>query len=339
MSLTNDIDHNSSVNVPYVARRLKQFVSVWQTITSDYCILSSIKRVKIEFVDCPKQTMIPREYNFDATEVIIIDKQIEKFLQTGVIETTTHCEGEYISNIFIRPKKDGSYHLILNLKNLNQFVQYRHFKMENLKRAITLMSPNCYMASIDLKDAYYSVSIDTNHRKYLRFTWKNQLFQFTCLPNGLSSAPRIFTKLMKPAYSTLRCKGFENVGYIDDTYLKGSTFHDCKINVSSTVKLFTDLGLTLNMAKSVLIPSQSITFLGFVLNSAQMTVSLTPSKAMKGKSKAAELLHNQSPTIRTVSEMIGLMVASFPGGNEWTPVLQTTRNRKGSCSETKPRQF
>ena len=174
--------------------------------------------------------MIPRECNFDATEVVIIDKQIETFLQTGVIETTTHCEGEYISNISIRPKKDGSYRLILNLKNLNQFVQYHHFKMENLKSAITLMSPNCFMASIDLKDAYYSVSIDTSHgRKYLRLLWKNQLFQFTCLPNGLSSAPRIFTKLMKPAYSTLRCKGFENVGYIDDTYLKGSTFHDCKM--------------------------------------------------------------------------------------------------------------
>ena len=118
---------------------------------------------------------------------------------------------------------------------------------------------------------------------------------------------------MKPAYSTLRCKGFENVGYIDDTYLKGSTSHDCQLNVSSTVKLFIDLGLTLNMAKSVLIPSQSITFLGFVLNSAQMTVSLTPSKTMKVKSKAVELLHNQSPTIRTASEMIGRMVASFPG--------------------------
>ena len=106
--------------------------------------------------------------------------------------------------------------------------------------------------------------------------------------------------------------------------------------MSTTVKLFTELGLTLNMAKSVLIPSQFITFLGFVLNSVQMTVSLTPSKAMKVKSKAVELLHNQSPTIRTVSEMIGFMVG---WGNAWTPLLQTTRNRKGSCSETKQRQF
>ena len=129
------------------------------------------------------------------------------------------------------------------------------------------------------------------------------------------------------------------MGYIDDTYLKGSTFHDYEINVSTTVKLFTDLGLTLNMAKSVLIPSQSVTFLGFVLNSVRMTVSLTPSKAMKVKSKAVELLHNQSPTIRTVSEMIGFMVASFSRGNVWTPLLQTTRNRKDVCFETKPRQF
>ncbi|XP_074612234.1 uncharacterized protein LOC141866599 [Acropora palmata] len=117
----------------------------------------------------------------------------------------------------------------------------------------------------------------------------------------------------KRSHQDHKKKGFKNVGYIDDTYLKGSMFHACETNVSTTVKLFTDLGLTLNMAKSVLIPSQSIAFLGFVLNSAKMTVALTPSKAMKVKSKAVELLHNQSPTIRTVSEMIGLMVASFPG--------------------------
>ena len=143
VSLTNDINHDNSINVPHIAGKLRQFVSVWQTImiTSDYSILCSVKEVKIEFVAYPKQTMIPREYNFDTTEVVIIDKQIEKFLQTGVIETTSRCKGEYISNIFIRPKKDGSkYRLILNLKNLNQFVQYHHFEMENLKSAITLIN-------------------------------------------------------------------------------------------------------------------------------------------------------------------------------------------------------
>ena len=144
VSLTNDFDYKSSVNVPYPVGRLKQFVSVWQTITSDYSVLSSIKGVKIEFVDYPKQTMIPEDYNCKCNWGCYHWQTNRKvFLQTGVIETTTHSEVEYISNIFIRPKKDGSYRLILNLKNLNQFVQCHHFKMENFKSAITWMSPNC----------------------------------------------------------------------------------------------------------------------------------------------------------------------------------------------------
>ena len=51
VSLSNDIDHNTAVNVPYVAGRLKQFVSVWQTITSDYFMLSSIKGVKLSLLN------------------------------------------------------------------------------------------------------------------------------------------------------------------------------------------------------------------------------------------------------------------------------------------------
>ena len=167
----------------------------------------------------------------------IIDMTKETFLETEVIGKTKHSEEEYISNIFVPPKKDGSYRLILNLKNVHQFVEYHLFKMENFKSAITLMSPNCYMPIINLKDAYYSVFVDKDHRKYLRFAWNNHLFQYTCISNGLNSAPKIFTKLMKPVYSILRCKGFENAGYIDDTYLKRRTFLDCQVNIANSVRL------------------------------------------------------------------------------------------------------
>ena len=214
-------------------------------------------------------------------KIKIIDEQIACFLERGTIEKATQSNGEYISNIFIRPKKDGSYRLILNLKQLNESAEYHHFKMENFRNAITLMTPNCFMASIDLKDAYYSVSVNKNDRKYLRFIWKHQLFQFTCLPNGLSCAPRIFTKILKPIYATLRSQGLENVGYIDDSYLQGGTFSDCSTNVAVTTKLFTDLGFILNYEKSVFDPKQVITFLGFVLNSVTLTVALTPEKATK----------------------------------------------------------
>lgn len=68
-----------------------------------------------------------------------------------------------------------------------------------------------FFAKIDLKDAFYSVSIRNNFRTYLKFEWQGKLFEFTCLPNGLSTASRIFTKVMKPVFGTLRKMGHENV--------------------------------------------------------------------------------------------------------------------------------
>lgn len=104
-------------------------------------------------------------------------------------------------------KKDGGHRIILNLKPLNNDIEHIHFKMDTLKSAINLVKKDCYFASTDLKDTYYSVAVHPSDRKYLQFFWKEELFQFTSLPMGLSSAPRIFTKIMKPMFSHLRKLG------------------------------------------------------------------------------------------------------------------------------------
>ena len=117
-----------------------------------------------------------------------------------------------------------------------------HFKMDTLEAAISMMKPGCFMASVDLKDAYYTVPIHPSHQKYLKFCFDGAFYQYTCLPNGLASAPRIFTKLLKPVYATLHSTGHLNLGYIDDSYLQRDTVEDCQQNVGDTVTLFTSLG-------------------------------------------------------------------------------------------------
>ena len=54
--------------------------------------------------------------------------------------------------------------MILNLKSFNANVTHHHFKMDNIWSAIRLMKPGCYMVSIDLKDAYYTVPICKEHQ-------------------------------------------------------------------------------------------------------------------------------------------------------------------------------
>ena len=76
--------------MPFVAGKLKQFASVSQTITSEYFILIAATGVNIEFANYTKQTTIPREYNFNATELDVINNQIEKFSEIGIIEKRKH---------------------------------------------------------------------------------------------------------------------------------------------------------------------------------------------------------------------------------------------------------
>ena len=114
-------------------------------------------------------------------EAYHVDSQIGKFLQKGIIVASSHEQGEFISNIFLQPKKHRSFRMILNLKELNKFVQYHHFKMESIHTCTQLMRPGRYMTSIDLQDAYYLIPIDTEHQKYLKFMWRGKLYHFTCL--------------------------------------------------------------------------------------------------------------------------------------------------------------
>ncbi len=168
------------------------------------------------------------------------------------------------------------------------------------------------MASVDLKDAYYSIPVAVEHRKYLMFEWQGSYFQFTCLPNGLSCAPRLFTKILKPIYAHLRVLGYTCMGHIDDSLLVAFAFNDCKDNVAATVGLFTKLGFPIHPDKSILEPTQEIEFLGFLINSLSMTVRLSATKAAKVKSDCQELLGSGKTTIRQVAHVIGVLVSSLP---------------------------
>ena len=246
------------------------------------------------------------------TEKINFRKEINRLMSRGVIKTISDSENGFVSSIFLREKKENKHRLILNLKEFNKNVVYRHFKMGNLKTALNMMRQNCFMASIDLSDAYYSVPVALTDQKYLLFKFEGQLYKFVCLPNGLSSAPRIFTKLLKPVFSALHKQGHQILGYLDDSFLMGDTFEECKKSVIATVKLFTKLGFQVHPDKSNLFPSQEIHFLGFILNSQNMTVTLTDEKRTQIIECIKVLENKKDLKTRDLAKFLGMCEAALP---------------------------
>ena len=149
--------------------QLEKHVRQWRKLTTNPNILSVISGDKTEFVDAPKIQHKARSPQFSDEGSNLIKDEIDKLLTKGVIKETCHEEKEFVSPIFISHKSNGGIRLILNLKQLNKNIEYHHFKMESINTILNLITKDCFMASIDLKDAYYSVKSSENFQRYLKF--------------------------------------------------------------------------------------------------------------------------------------------------------------------------
>ena len=297
----------------FEAGQISLYYNSWAALTSDREILQTVTGATFEFVDAP-----PNQVSYPYNSICkdhepAIANEIHSLLEKKVITPCQHEIGEFISPIFSVPKPNGKIRLILNLKRFNSYIANAHFKMDNLHTVLKLVRKDCWMASIDLKDAYYSVKIDPSSQKFLKFCYKNQLYKFTAFPNGLSTCPRKFTKLLKPPLAWLRINGHIVIAYIDDLYLQGKSFEECMHTIIQTLKILESLGFVIHPDKSNFIPCQKLLFLGFVINSKTMTVTLTHEKIMNLKDLIQQALAcANSIKIRSIAQIIGHIIASLP---------------------------
>ena len=269
----------------------------------------------------PFQTSIPKPLTFNEADQVKINAEIDRFLNADIIEKVlTQDRDEYISNIFFRPKKDGNIRIILNLKSLNKnHMEKIHFKMESLNCAVSAMRKNCWFGSVDLSEAFYSIPVESSDRKFFRFFHNGTRYQFKSLIMGFTDSPRVFTKVLKPVFASLRAKGHISTAYTDDSCLQGNDYDSCLLNIHDTVALMDSLGLTVHPNKSVLIPCQQIIFLGFILCSITMKIKPTIEKCQKVIELGQLILSQKRVTIRVFAKLIGKLVA-LEQGVEYAPL-------------------
>jgi len=202
--------------------------------------------------------------------------------------------------------------MILNLKFFNFFVEYHSFKMDTLRSILDLVRQDVFMATLDLKDAYYTIGIHPSQHKFFKFMWRDQLYMFKCAAFGLSPVPRKFTKLMKPPMSLLRAQGQTVANYLDDIYTQDDTCDLCRHGLDTIRALMTELGfLVHDSPEKAPEPSQKAEVLGSVIDSVTMTVSLTTAKQHKIRLLCKDLLASTEVTIRHLAMIIGNLVASL----------------------------
>ncbi|KAI2645709.1 Gag-Pol polyprotein [Labeo rohita] len=176
-------------------------------------------------------------------QTLVIEQEVETHLRKEAIEVvpTQHRESGFYSRYFIVPKK----------------------------------SEDCFL-TIDLKDAYFHVSILPQHRKFLRFAFRGEAYQYRVLPFGPALSPCTFTKCMDVALAPLRLQGIR---------ILNSQLHRLLFDLSSvradggsTSRCCFCLHERAEVEKSVLSPLQTLTYLGVVWDLTTMQARLSPAR-------------------------------------------------------------
>ncbi len=104
------------------------------------------------------------------------------------------------------------------------------------------------------------------------------LYQFRYLAFGLSSAPWIFTKILKPIVNFLRRQDLRLIIYLDDILIFNSNAEGAGRDYLFAVSILEKCGFIINLEKFVGTPEQVIEYLGLIIDSKSLSLSLLPEK-------------------------------------------------------------
>ena len=119
---------------------------------------------------------------------------------------------QFCNPLHVAVQSSGKLRLILDLSHLNKFIIKKSVKYEDLRTVLQMFLPGMSVFSFDLKSAYHHIDICEEHRKFLSFKWPSsdgimKFYEFKVLPFGLTSAPYVFTKVVRQLVKYWRGRG------------------------------------------------------------------------------------------------------------------------------------
>ena len=243
-----------------------------------------------------------------------LESEIAALLRKGAIREIDPGSSPpgFYSRYFLVPKASGGLRPILDLRRLNTYVKVLPFKMLTSTQVLSSVSEGEWFTLVDLKDAYFHVPIHPLHRRFLRFAFGGRVYEFWVLPFGLSLSPRVFTRVVAAALAPLHEEGLRILPYLDDWLIQTASHQQAVRDTARVVSHIQDLGFRLNWEKSVLMPSQRVTFVGMTLDSASMLATLPPRRVESLLGFAQEFRIGALMSLGQHQRLAGLMVAAAP---------------------------
>lgn len=299
-----------SADVPLSSRlRVSEFRRLYQI--SSLVIVWLTLGFSLPFDDDFRACQPPRPvFSYSSAQVSFISAEIERLLLSGAIVQVLSGLLKTVSPLWTAEKKGGKLRLIFDLSFQNRFLGPAPFSLDDLRVVQSLVSKDCFFASIDLQDAFLHLRHSPRASSYLGFEWLGKFYAFLVAPFGSKYSPIYFASVMLQVAKDLRHQGVILNIFYDDILIIGTSPREVHEGVLRTLCLLYKLGLTVNFQKSELVPTQKIIYLGLEIDSREECFRVPQHKVEDTCDLIRKALHDPSSLhVKQVAKICGVVQA------------------------------
>lgn len=251
----------------------------------------------------------------------LVNKQLLAELEAGtLLRQPPGQAAAHIHALGAIPKSADEVRIIHDLsrplgRSINDLITYKQYTWASIDDALARVTPNCWMARVDVRNYYRHFPIDPANWPTLAFRWH---FEGEAEPTtlwdpylqfGQRNAPEVAHRFTLAVLAMMRARGYSNlVGIMDDFLIVAPTRAACEEAYQALLHLLRRLGFTVNMKPGKTVPpAQQQKFVGILIDSVAMEARLDAEKLGQTKSKLLLFKARTSATVREVSSLAGLL--------------------------------
>jgi hypothetical protein len=246
---------------------LREHISAWEALQPPEYVLKIIRQGYILLLTTlPEPQILKNNKSASGNESFVTEAITELLACLSIAMVDKPPPPPLVVNpLSVATNDRGKKRLVLDLRHINRHLHRLRFKCEDVDTAVLLRNPRDFLFAFDIKSAYHHVEIFKDHQQYFDIQWvyngKLQYLIFRVLPFRLSTAPLVFTKLLKPLLRHWRSSGKRVCMFLDDG-LGGSSSLQCATLVSQVVRReLLQVGFILSDRKCFWEPMQTQTWL------------------------------------------------------------------------------
>lgn len=186
-----------------------------------------------------------RQYSKPDTE--FISQEVSKLLSDGRIEPST---SPWRAQVLVTSNERHRKRMVVDYsRTINKYCELDGYPFPNIDEMVNKVAQYTFYSTYDLKSAYHQVPIRESDRPFTAFEAAGRLYQFTCIPYGVSNGVAAFQRSVDGLIDSNNLKN--TFAYIDNITICGHTREELDSHVKQFMEVVDKFGMTLNHDKTI----------------------------------------------------------------------------------------